>query len=800
MRRLFALLFTILLFASNAHAYVYKAYFSHGTTSSYINASSDVGVTFTVDTGTNSATFPTTNFPVILYGAGCNSPEYCPDTEIITISSRSGNAFTIGARAQGGTTVHAWTISSNIKEVLDISGTGGAWGSITGALSDQTDLSGALASKDSVLSFTSPLVRSVNTITCQTASGSQPGCLASGDWSIFNGKQDALGFTPEPTLGNPSVDAYCLKSTIAGIRSWGTCGSGGSSDFGSLASGTNTGAAMVVDTGASLNYSNTGTINASGYQGQSTTTGTELGYVHGLTSALQTQLNAKASTTHASTHASAGSDPITISESQVTGLTSDLSAKLNLALTTDYTWVGVTGVSTAKALPDCSNGTTDKLLYNISTHAFSCGVDQTAAGGSGITTLNTLVASTQGFATGTSGSDFNISSTSATHTFNIPDSSASHRGALTNTDWSTFNGKQASISTSATPNFYGWDKTWRQVTFDLLGSGTNVTAAMLCGTGCSLGYTGSGTVNANRYNGSASVPVANGGTGLTSLGTANQFIGMNSGATALEYKTLSVGTTGSDFNISNSAGALTINLPAASATVTGKLSSTDWSTFNGKLSTTGNGSGLTGMTATQVGLGNVTNDAQLKRAAADFNSFTVKTTPVSADVILIEDSAASYAKKKILYSSLPGAATTKYALVTLGSTQNIIDSSTTTINFSATVVDTSSFVGGSDRFVVPAGVTKVKVSTNSNWDTNTAGMRTVAIYKNGSAFSGMPYDRRMAVSTGSFPGVNAANLVSSILAVTPGDYFQVKVLQNSGSTIGYGIDSHVCWFSIEAVQ
>jgi len=31
----------------------------------------------------------------------------------------------------------------------------------------------------------------------------------------------------EPSLGNPSVTGYCLKSTDAGVRSWGTCGSGG---------------------------------------------------------------------------------------------------------------------------------------------------------------------------------------------------------------------------------------------------------------------------------------------------------------------------------------------------------------------------------------------------------------------------------------------------------------------------------------------------------------------------------------------------------------------------------------------
>ena len=49
----------------------------------------------------------------------------------------------------------------------------------------------------------------------------------------------------------------------------------------------------------------------------------------------------------------------------------------------------------------------------------------------GITALNGLTAQVQYFATGTSGTDFNISSTTATHTFNIPDASATARGLIT---------------------------------------------------------------------------------------------------------------------------------------------------------------------------------------------------------------------------------------------------------------------------------------------------------------------------------------------------------------------------------
>jgi hypothetical protein len=61
--------------------------------------------------------------------------------------------------------------------------------------------------------------------------------------------------------------------------------------------------------------------------------------------------------------------------------------------------------------------------------------------GTGITAINSLTGAVQNFATGTSGTDFGISSASSTHTFNLPTASASNRGALSSTDWSTFNGK-----------------------------------------------------------------------------------------------------------------------------------------------------------------------------------------------------------------------------------------------------------------------------------------------------------------------------------------------------------------------
>ncbi len=68
-------------------------------------------------------------------------------------------------------------------------------------------------------------------------------------------------------------------------------------------------------------------------------------------------------------------------------------------------------------------------------------------GGSGIVTLNTLTGSSQSFATGTTGTDFNINSTGTTHTFNIPDASATARGFVSTTT-QTFTGAKTFSSNS----------------------------------------------------------------------------------------------------------------------------------------------------------------------------------------------------------------------------------------------------------------------------------------------------------------------------------------------------------------
>jgi len=83
-----------------------------------------------------------------------------------------------------------------------------------------------------------------------------------------------------------------------------------------------------------------------------------------------------------------------------------------------------------------ATGNTDgDIRVTLDTHLLyvwdAGGASWVSSSGSGITSLNTLTSSSQTFATGSSGTDFNISSSTSTHTFNIPSASASNRGLIT---------------------------------------------------------------------------------------------------------------------------------------------------------------------------------------------------------------------------------------------------------------------------------------------------------------------------------------------------------------------------------
>jgi len=105
--------------------------------------------------------------------------------------------------------------------------------------------------------------------------------------------------------------------------------------------------------------------------------------------------------------------------------------------------------------------------------------------GTGMTALNGLSADIQTISTGTTGTDFNVVSSGTDHQFNLPTASATTRGALSTTDWSAFNGKQAALVSGTNIKTVNGNS--------LVGSGNVNIGPKLIGWSGGLGTTTSGT-------------------------------------------------------------------------------------------------------------------------------------------------------------------------------------------------------------------------------------------------------------------------------------------------------------------
>jgi hypothetical protein len=389
----------------------------------------------------------------------------------------------------GGTTGQVLAKNSNTNydtEWVDVSG--GAWGTITGTLSNQTDLQNALNAKfDDPTGTTSQYLRGDGSLAAFPA--------------IPSGTVQSVGLTMPSAFSvanSPITSSGTLAVTGAGtsaqyIRGDGQLanfpdnGGGGSSVNyylnGSVSQGTFGGdtyyeMSKTPVLGAGTNFSRT---NAQG-NGYIASFITDAGdpsllnipggnwsvefYFQANSNAGNPQFYAELYKVDASNNFTLVASGSTNPEGITNGTTVDqyftsIPVPQTSLLVTDRLAIRIYVITSGRTITlHTENSNLCEILTTFST---------------GLNALNGLTAQVQYFATGTSGTDFGISSATDTHTFNLPTASSVNRGALSSADWTTFNNK---VPASRTLTING-------VAFDLSADRSWTVAGGISGSGAS---------------------------------------------------------------------------------------------------------------------------------------------------------------------------------------------------------------------------------------------------------------------------------------------------------------------------
>jgi hypothetical protein len=322
---------------------------------------------------------------------------------------------------------------------------------------DRTWSVGTVTSVATSAPLTGGTITGSGTIGISQSNTTTNGYLSSTDWNIFNGKQDALGYTAENLAnkginngyagldGSGKVPATQLPSYVDDVVEV--------ANYAALPATGETGKIYItLDTNFVYRWSGSVYVKISE---PNAVWGSITGTLSNQTD-LQSALNAKVD----------NSRTITIN-----GVGQDLSVNRNYNVGT-VTSVGGTGTVSGLSLSGTvtSSGSltlggtlsltslniTTGLGYTPVTNARTLSINGTAYDLTDNRSWSVGTVTSIGLDLGTTGTDANISNSPITSsgniTLNLPTASATNRGLLSSADWSTFNGKQNALSLTVTGN------------------------------------------------------------------------------------------------------------------------------------------------------------------------------------------------------------------------------------------------------------------------------------------------------------------------------------------------------------
>ena len=599
-----------------------------------------------------------------------------------------------------------WDANGNIIDAGAPCGTGTSGSSAFTSLSGGTNTSAAMVvGSGASLSSTGTGTIAATSVPASGVTGLAPSAttdttnasnIASGTLSAARLPSSAV--TTSSALGNGSkyvtgttvgVSNNCAKWDANGnvIDAGAPCGTGttGASAFPSLTGGTNTSAALVVGSGASLATTGTGTIAAtsvpaSGVTGLAPSATTDTTNASNIASGTLSAARLPASAVTTSSAAGTGSKYATVTSLGVSNDCAKWDANGNII---DAGAPCGTGTSGASAFPSLTGGTNTSAALVV------------GSGASLATTGTGTIAATSVPASGVTGLAPSAT-TDTTNASNIASgtlSAARLPSSAVTTSSALGNGSKYVTGTTAgvSNNCAKWDANGNIVdaglpcinsAFPSLAGGTNTSAALLIGSGASLATTGTGTIVAT------SVP-ASGVTGLAPSATTD-----TTNASNIASGTLSAA-----------------RLPSSAVTTSSALG-------NGSKYVTGTTAGVSNNCAKWDANGNIV-DAGLPCINSAFPSLAGGTNTSAALLIGSGASLATTGTGTIAATSVPASGVTGLAPSATTDTTNASNIASGTLSAArlpASAVTTSSAAGTGSKY---ATVTSLGVSNDcAKWDAN----------------------------------------------------------------------------------
>jgi len=316
---------------------------------------------------------------------------------------------------------------------------------------------GTVTSVGTSAPLTGGTITGTGTIGITQSGAAADGYLSSTDWNTFNNKQNALGYTPENVANKGAINGYAsldgagkvpstqLPSYVDDVVEV--------ANFAALPATGETGKIYItLDTNFVYRWSGSVYVKISE---PNAVWGSITGTLSNQTD-LQSALNAKVDNTRTLT---------------INGTEYDLSANRSWSVGTVTSVSGtgtVSGLSLSGSVTGSGNLTlggtlaltssdvTTGLGYTPVTNARTLSINGTAFDLTANRSWNVGTVTSVGLELGTTGTDLSVANSPITSsgniTLNIPTASATNRGALSSTDWSTFNNKQNALTLTTTGN------------------------------------------------------------------------------------------------------------------------------------------------------------------------------------------------------------------------------------------------------------------------------------------------------------------------------------------------------------